>query len=161
VRYALFHYNARGAAGGYTDFDAMRVDEPHPRGLTRPIPVGRTITLRSPGRDTRFALDGRARFSVVDRSLGRVALRAGNRYVSVAAVTDSTSEVSLRVGPSGDGETFQWMETPYGDLLLMSLRTHRYLRLERDGTVTGDGLGAEPDPDDPVLLRWQAATALD
>jgi hypothetical protein len=43
----------------------------------------------------------------------------------------------------------------------MSLRTHRYLRIERDGTVTGDGLGAEPDPDDPVLLRWQVATALD
>ena len=50
------------------------------------------------------------------------------------------------------------METPYGDLILMSLRTHRYLRLEPDGTVTGDGLGAEPDPADPVLLRWQVAT---
>jgi hypothetical protein len=79
----------------------------------------------------------------------------------VAAVTDSTSEVSLHAGPPGDGETFQWIETPYGDLILMSLRTHRYLRIERDGTVTSDGLGAEADPDDPVLLRWQAATALD
>ena len=66
--------------------------------------------------------------------------------------------MSLRAGAPGDGETFQWMETPYGDLILMSLRTHRYLRLEPDGTVTGDGLGAEPDPADPVLLRWQVAT---
>ena len=159
VRYALFHYNARGAAGGYADFDAMRVHEPSPRGLTRPIPVGRIITLRAAGRDTPFALDGQTRFTVVDRMLGRVALRAGSRYVSVAPVTDTTSTVSLRTGPPRDGETFQWMETPYGDLILMSLTTHRYLRLEVDGAVTGDGLGAEPDPADPVLLRWVLAAA--
>jgi hypothetical protein len=157
VRYALFHYNARGAAGGYADFDAMRVSEPHPRGLRRPIPVGRTITLHAAGRDTPFTLDGQTRFKVVDRTLGRVALRDGNRYVSVASVTDSTSTVSLRAGPPGESETFQWIETPYGDLILMSLRTHRYLRLEPDGAVTGDGLGAEPDPADPVLLRWEMA----
>ena len=157
VRYALFHYNASGAAGGYADFDAMHVDEPHPRGLTRPIPIGRTITLRAAGRDTPFALDGQSRFTVVERSLGRVALRAGNRYVSVAPVTDSTSSVSLHAGAPSDAETFQWMETPYGDLILMSLRTHRYLRLEPDGTVTGDGLGAEPDPASPVLLRYSIA----
>ena len=155
VRYALFNFNARGAAGGYADFDAMRVDEPHPRGLTRPIPVGRTITLHAAGRDTPFALDGRTQFSVVDRTLGRVALRVGDRYVSVAPLTDSTSAVSMRAGPPGDAETFQWMETPYGDLILMSLRTNRYLRLEPDGRVTGDGLGAEPDPASPVLLRWR------
>jgi hypothetical protein len=159
VRYALFHYNARGTAGGYADFDAMHIDEPRPRGLTRPIPVGRTITLHAAGRDTPFALDGRTRFTVVDRTLGRVALRAGDRYVSVVPRTDSTSAVSLRAGAPADGETFQWMETPYGDLILMSLRTHRYLRLEPDGVVTGDGLGAEPDPADPVLLRWRVATA--
>jgi len=153
----LFHYNARGAAGGYADFDAMHVAEPHPRGLTQPIPVGRTITLRAAGRDTPFVLDGQTHFTVVDRTLGRVALRTGSRYVSVAPVTDSTSAVSLRAGAPGDGETFQWMETPYGDLILMSLRTHRYLRLETNGVVTGDGLGAEPDPADPVLLRASLA----
>ena len=76
-------------------------DEPHPRGLTRPIPVGRTITLHAAGRDTPFALDGQTRFTVVDRKLGRVALRAGNRYVSIAPVSDSTSAVSLRAGRAG------------------------------------------------------------
>jgi beta-xylosidase len=154
VRYALFHYDARGAAGGYADFDAMRVVEPHPRGLARPIPVGRTVALRAAGRDAPFALDGRSRFTVVDRGLGRVALRAGARWLSVSSTSDSTSAVSLRGGPPGDGETFQWIETPYGDLTLMSLATHRYLRLEADGSVTGDGLGAEPDPASPELLRW-------
>jgi hypothetical protein len=102
-----------------------------------------------------FALDGQTRFTVVDRGLGRVALRAGSRYVSVAPVSDSTSTVSLRAGTPTDRETFQWIETPYGDLTLLSLATHRYLRLESDGAVKGDGLGAEPDPASPELLRWQ------
>jgi len=37
VRYALFHYNTGGSPGGQADFDNFTVDEPRPRGLTRPI----------------------------------------------------------------------------------------------------------------------------
>ena len=157
VRYALFHYNARGVEGGHADFDAMRVEEPSPRGLTRPIPIGRTITLQAAGRQTPLARDGASRFTVVGRGLGRVALRADGRWLSVAPTSDSTSAVSLRVGAPGDGETFQWMETPYGDLLLMSLATHRYLRVETDGRLTGDSRGPEPDPEDGTALRWGVA----
>jgi hypothetical protein len=135
----------------------MRVDEPNPRGLTRPIPVGRTIRLRAAGRDTPFAVGGQGRFAVVDRGLGRVALQTGGRYLSVAPRSDGTSAVALRAGPPGDGETFQWMETLYGDLMLMSLATHRYLRLEPDGRVSGDSRGAEPDPNDGTALRWRLA----
>jgi beta-xylosidase len=146
VRYALFQYNTRGAAGGFADFDAMRVVEPHPRGLTRPIPGGRTIAL------------GATRYTVVDRGLGRVALRTGGRYLSVTPRTDSTSTVGLREGAPGDGETFQWIETPYGDLTLMALSTHRYLRLEPDGRLTSDSRGPEGDPADGTALRWQVVT---
>ena len=46
------------------------------------------------------------------------------------------------------------METLYGDLMLMSLSTHRYLRLEPDGRVSSDSRGAEPDPNDGTVLRW-------
>ena len=46
------------------------------------------------------------------------------------------------------------METLYGDLMLMSLATHRYLRLEPDGRVSSDSRGAEPDPNDGTALRW-------
>jgi beta-xylosidase len=161
VRFALFHYNTGGAPGGVADFDLMRIDEPHPRGLMRPIPVGRTITLQAAGRDTRFASDGRDRFSVVDRGLGRVALRAGTRYLSVTPQTDSTSSVALRAGTPGERETFQWMETLYGDLVLMSLATHRYLRLEPDGHVSSDSAGPEPDPNDGTALRWRIAGTAD
>ncbi|MEP6622047.1 MAG: family 43 glycosylhydrolase [bacterium] len=157
VRFALFHYNVGGSAGGVADFDLMRVDEPQPRGLTRPIPFGRSITLRAAGRDTRFALDRQERFTVEDRGRGRVALRAGARYLAITPLTDSTSVVALRSGPPGDGATFQWMESLYGDLLLMSLSTHRYLRLEPDGHVSGDSRGPEPDPNDGTALRWFTA----
>jgi hypothetical protein len=158
VRYALFHHNTGGAPGGDADFDLMRVDEPSPRGLTRPIPVGRTIVLQAAGRDTPFVVDGERRFTVVDRGLGRVGLRAGNRYLSVTPRSDSTSVLALRAGPPSDGETFQWMETLYGDLMLMSLATHRYLRLEPDGRGSSDSRGAEPDPNDGTALRWRRAT---
>jgi xylan 1,4-beta-xylosidase len=158
VRYALFHHNTGDTPGGVADFDLMRVDEPSPSGLARPIPVGRTIALRAAGRDTPFVVHGESRFTVVDRALGRVGLRAGNRYLSVTPHSDSSSTLALRAGPPSDGETFQWMETLYGDLMLMSLATHRYLRLEPDGRVSSDSRGAEPDPNDGTALRWRRAT---
>jgi xylan 1,4-beta-xylosidase len=158
VRYALFHHSTGGAPGGVADFDMMRVDEPSPLGLTRGIPVGRTIALHAAGRDTPFVVEGESRFTVVDRRLGRVGLRAGNRYLSVTPQSDSSSTLALRAGAPSDGETFQWMETLYGDLMLMSLATHRYLRLEPDGRVSSDSRGAEPDPNDGTALRWRRAT---
>jgi beta-xylosidase len=159
VRFALFHYNVQGARGGAADFDLVRVEEPNPRGLMRPIPFGRTIALRAAGRDTPFEVGGSRRFTVVDRGLGRVGLRAGNRFLSVAPLSDSTSTLALRATAPGDGETFQWMETLYGDLMLMSLATHRYLRLEPDGRISSDSRGAEPDPNDGTALRWRLAPA--
>ena len=105
VRFALFHYNAGATAGGVADFDRMDVHLPNPRGLMQPIPVGRTIVLSAAGRATAFAVDGQDRFTVVDRALGRVALRSGTRYVSVSRTSDSTSTVRLRDGAPGESET--------------------------------------------------------
>jgi hypothetical protein len=157
VRFALFHYNTGGAPGGVADFDLMRVDEPHPHGLMQPIPLGRSISLSAAGRDTKFTVDGQDRFTIVDRGLGRVALKSGTKYLSVAMTSDTTGAVSLRAGSPGDSETFQWMESFYGDLNLMSLSTHRYLRVESDGRLTASSAGPEPDPNDGTALRWRSA----
>jgi hypothetical protein len=157
VRFALFNYNTGGTLGGDADFDLMRVDEPQPRGLMRAIPFGRSIALAAAGRDAKFIVDGQERFTVVDRGLGRVALLSGAKYVSVSATSDSTGTVSLRAGAPGDAETFQWMESMYGDVNLMSLSTHRYLRLEPDGRLTANSAGPEPDPLDGTALKWRAA----
>lgn len=155
VRFALFNYNAGSTLGGVADFDFMRIDEPHPRGLMQPIPFGRKIAIATAGRSTPVTVDGLSGFTVVDRGLGRVALRSGARYLSVARTSDSTGAVSLRTGSPGDSETFQWMETMYGDLTLMSLSTHRYLRVEPDGTISCNSAGPEPDPNDGTALRWR------
>ena len=156
VRFALFNYNSAGVPGGTADFDLMRVDEAHPRGFMQPVPTGRTIALHAAGRDTPLALDDATAFTIVDRGLGRVALRAGKRFVSVTPLTDSTSTVSLRNTRPTDRETFQWMETLYGDVLLMSLATHRYLRIETNGRLSSDSRGPEPNPNDGTALAWRA-----
>jgi hypothetical protein len=158
VRFALFHYNSGGTAGGVADFDRMDVTEPNPSGFMQPIPAGQTITLRSAGRETAFSIDGQDRFTVVDRKLGRVALRSGASYISVSRTSDTTGAVSMRVGTPGESETFQWMETLYGDVVLMSLATNRYLFVEPDGQVTANSRGPEPDPNDGTVLRWRTVS---
>jgi beta-xylosidase len=47
VRYALFNYNTGQQNGGAADFDSITIDQPHPRGLMRPIPYEQTIQLRA------------------------------------------------------------------------------------------------------------------
>jgi xylan 1,4-beta-xylosidase len=141
VRYSLFHYNDRGAPGGWADFDGFTVAEPHPRGLMQPIPIGRTVSLQTFDGGALLAVGGERHFSVVDRGKGRVALRAGTGFVSVS----SSAEATLRAGEPGDGETFQWSENVYGDVMLLSLSTHRYLRIESgSGSAFADHPGPKP-----------------
>lgn len=173
VRYSLFHYNTGGTPGGYADFDQLSVDEPHPRGLTKPIPVGQTITLSTLGVGSVLAVkDGvlsavpagdplasstAARFKVVDRGLGRIALQHGKGFVSVTALV-GRDQVTMRTGAPTDAETFQWTETPYGDLMLLSLATHRHLRIEPiTGVVYANHPGPLPERKDGSCFRWKAS----
>lgn len=176
VRYALFDYDTAAAPGGYADFDRFDVYEPHPRGLMRPIPMRRTIVLRRARGaavvgvrgDTLVAVPaapGQASAGtplvVVDRGLGRVALRVGRRYVSVEGA-GGAGEVVTRVTAPGDAESFQWIETPYGELALMSLATHRYLRIDASqGTVAADAAGPSPDGSDGTTLAWRLVHTAD
>jgi len=155
VRYSLFHYSTGGAAGGHADFDRFTVDEPHPRGLMRPIPTGRTITLTTFGSDVEIAVAGATRFLVEDRGQGRVALRAGKKYVSVGPVA-AGARVGLSTGPPGDNETFQWAENVYGDLNLLSLASHRHVRVDvASGASFADSAGPKPNRRDGSCLVWR------
>ena len=149
VRNSLFAYSTRSAAeGGYADFDAIEVkEEPRPA-----VPYGQRIELTPLGRTAPLALDGSAAFTVTDRGLGRVALAADGGHLSVGP----DRVVSLRGGPAGEAETFQWMETFDGDLILMSLATKRYLRVEAPGRLLADSPGPRPDGQDGVRFRWRA-----
>lgn len=171
VRYSLFSYHRGEGAGGYADFDRLTVDEPHPRGLMTPIPFGKKITLAVFGADSMLVVkDGSlsavpaadplanglaAQFKVVDRGLGRVALQWGDKFISVAS-PGGKGQVTFKGGRPTDAETFQWMENVYGDLILLSLVTHRHLRVELgNGVVTADHPGPRPDRKDGSCFIWK------
>lgn len=137
VRDSLFSYNREGTEGGFADFDSFTMNESAPHGLTRPIPFGKQIALSSPGE----------RFFVLDRKLGRVALRSAKGFLSV----QSDGAVSMVRAARGDAETFQWIETFTGEVTLMSLANHRYLRHDAaSGKLVADSPGPMPDARDGV-----------
>jgi xylan 1,4-beta-xylosidase len=148
VRNSLFAFHTRsGTEGGYADFDGIAVtEEPRPA-----IPYGKRIEIRGAAAGSILSVDGATVFRAVDRGLGRVALEAGGRHLSVG----QDQAVSMRRGTTDDA-TFQWMETFDGDLVLMSLSTHRYLRMDAAGRILADSPGPRPDGQDGVRWRWQA-----
>ena len=161
IRYSLFAYNGTGKGGGFVDFDSIAVHEPHPRGLMRPIPYGKRILLRSFRADNGLSVESSglttgkpAAFTVIDMKLGRVALRADRAYVSVGR----DGHVKLEVAAPGPEHCFQWMETPTGELLLMSLATNRYLRIDpKTQAMMCDSPGPAPDGSDGARFVWAIA----
>jgi xylan 1,4-beta-xylosidase len=149
VRYSLFAYNTQaGAEGGSADFDSVVVTEEAPRR----IPYGKRIELSTHGGKETLRFGNGQVFTVVDRGLGRVALKTERGFVSV----DANRAVSLRPGAPGQSETFQWIETFDGELTLMSLAGNRYLRLNpADGRILADSPGPRPDGRDGVRFLWR------
>jgi hypothetical protein len=63
--------------------------------------------------------------------------------------------VSFQQVRPGVAQSFQWMETPTGELILMSLATNRYLRIDpQNGAVKADSPGPAPDGKDGVRFIW-------
>jgi len=158
VRYGLFNYNATAGDGGFADFDRIDVYQPHTHGLMRPIPYGRSIRLASFRATTGLAASGGrlasgvpTQFEIIDRRLGRVALRSGGRYVTAGR----DGGVTLVAGQPRAAQTFQWIETPTGELVLMSLATNRFLRIDpQTGDIRADSPGPMPDGSDGARFVW-------
>ncbi len=174
VRYSLFNYNTSGVNGGYADFNSFIVDEPRPRGLTKPIPYGKVISLHSLADSTvlanwkgfvrplaandKLAQGSKQQFKVVDAGNGRIALQSvvDNGWVTVKG-SGGMAEVRIDKERSGDASIFQWQDMQRGDLMLMSLQTHRYLYAEpfaRD-LSSADAPGTRPDRKDGVCFVWK------
>jgi beta-xylosidase len=148
VRYALFNYNQTGKPGGHADFDSIDVYQPNPHGLMRAIPYGQRIKLSEWKTGAAFQS---APVAVKDMGLGRVALQSGAAWVSV----DAQGGVALRKGRPGRAESFQWIETPTGELVLMSLATNRFLRMDpATHALRADSPGPLPDGSDGVRFTW-------
>lgn len=161
VRYGLFNYHTAGQTGGHLDFESFTLDEPRAK---RSIPFGREITLTSRAEDAVLGVwRGRlrlypadapeaqsdvARFRVIDRGQGRVALQSVSTsgYVTV---TGLGGPADVKVLPRLDetGAVFQWNHMMQGDVLLMSLVTNRYLTASSHvgGLASADSPGADPD----------------
>jgi len=158
VRYGLFNYNTTGVEGGFADFDRIDIHQPHTHGLMRPIPYGRSIRLTSFHATTGLAASpgglasaAPTRFEIIDRRLGRVALRSGRRYVTVGG----DGAVTLEAAKPGTAQSFQWIETPTGELVLMSLATNRFLRIDpKTRDIRADSPGPMPDDSDGARFMW-------
>lgn len=153
VRYALFNFNTAGTNGGCADFDRFAVDEPHPHGLMRPIPIGKTIVFTNTANGSLLTIATETKFTVVGRGLGRVALQTPHGFVSV---NSTNGDVAIKTANPGPAETFQWIETPYGDLILLSLATERYVQENSSGVLSANWPGPKPGCRDGSCFRWQA-----
>jgi xylan 1,4-beta-xylosidase len=161
VRYALFSYHAGEKSGGAAQFDSFDVKQPYPHGLMRPIPHGHGHLTATGDAGMGVAIDGSrpavgtpVPLEIVDMSLGRVAFKWRKRFLSI----DARGEATFTRARPGEGESFQWMETPDGALVLLSLASHRYLRLDaRSHQIDATSPGPLPDGSDGVRLAWRAA----
>jgi xylan 1,4-beta-xylosidase len=164
VRYGLFAYNRNGASGGHVDVDSVDIYQPHPHGLMRAIPYGKRVRFTGYKAATGLADDGGkltaaapSPFLVEDAGAGRVTLRAAGGFLNVAA-DGKASLARARAAAGNDAQMFQWIETPTGELALMSLATHRFLRIDPAGdAIRADSPGPLPDGSDGVRLVWRMA----
>ncbi len=160
IRYALFAYNEDGRDGGHADFDTFELHEPYPRGLMQPIPAGQRgalVLASAPTSGLKMDLGSVLAGPPMDLTveaidLGRVILHHQNGPLSV------TAGGVVTVGGLGRTAThWQWMETPTGEVVLMSLATNRFLRIHPDGNVRADSPGPMPDGMDGTRFRWVSA----
>lgn len=176
VRFSLFNFNTNGSEGGYADFNNFIVDEPRSRGLTQPIPYGKSITLTSLADNNvlvnwkdfvrpvsindRFAQGNSSHFRVLDRGNGRIALQSlvDSGFVTVKGL-GGMAEVRIEKEEKGDASLFQWQDMLQCDLMLMSLATHKYLFADPNAKslTSADAQGARPDRKDGSCFTWKLA----
>lgn len=174
VRYALFNFNTQGREGGYADFNSFELAEPRPRGLTRPIPLGKVIVLQSPADSSvltnwrnflrpvavgsPFAQGEAPHFRVLDRGKGRIALQSVSTggYVTVKGLA-GLAEVRIEAEDQGEASTFQWQDLLDGDIMLLSLYNHRYVNVDpgAGSLCSADAPGARPDHRGGACFRWR------
>ena len=174
VRYCLFNFNTTGKEGGWADFNDFDVYEARPHGLTQPIPYGKLITLTSLADSTvlvnwkgfvrpvaatdRFAAGRVSQFRAVDKGNGRIALQsvADGGFVSVKGA-GLMGELRIEKEEKGEASLFQWQDGLQGDLMLMSIATHKYLFADphAKSLCSADAAGTRPDRKDGSCFSWK------
>jgi beta-xylosidase len=161
VRYALFSYNTSERRGGAADFDAFNVKQPYPRGLMRPIPYGERVRFVAfekqyglSAHDNALTAAAPVAFEVIDMKLGRAALKSEHGLLTIA----ENGEAKFAPAMDDASASFQWIETPTGELVLMSLRTNRFLRIDPlTRRIVADSPTPLPDNSDGTRFVWSLA----
>ena len=168
-RHALFSFNVKGKKGGYAEFDNFTVEEPM-ADRSKNIPYGKTIRIinKATNRPAVALKHGMlydthvgdksdlAKFKVIDRNLGRVALQcADGRYVKVYG-DGLPGDVRFTTDPR-EAEEFLWQDYLDHDFMLLSLKNHKYLG---KSPTTGspysmDFAGPDPARRNGSVLRWE------
>jgi beta-xylosidase len=169
-RHALFSFNVKGKKGGYAEFDNFTVEEPM-ADRSKNIPYGKTIRIinKATNRPAVALKHGMlydthvgdksdlAKFKVIDRNLGRVALQcADGRYLKVYG-DGLPGDVRFTTDPR-EAEEFLWQDYLDHDFMLLSLKNHKYLG---KSPTTGspysmDFVGPDPARRNGAVLRWEA-----
>ncbi len=174
IRYTLFNFNTERKEGGAADFNSFVVDEPRYKGLSQPIPYDQVITLHSLADENVLtnwknhvrstsagspAGKGRStHFKVLDRGKGRVALQhvETGRYVTVKG-EGGLAEVRIEEADAGLASTFQWVDILRGDIMLLSLKSERYLYADpgTEDLCSANSEGTRPDRKDGTCFVWK------
>jgi len=97
-------------------------------------------------------------FQVIDKGNGRIALKSVSTggYVTVKGL-GLMADVRIEQEDQGESSTFQWQDMLRGDLMLMSVKTHRYLFADPfAGSLTSaDAPGTRPDRKDGACFVWR------
>ena len=116
--------------------------------------------VRPVGNRDRLAHSPAAQFRVLDRGNGRIALQsvADSGFVTVKGL-GGMAEVRIEKEEKGIGSLFQWEDMLQGDLMLMSIQTHRYLFADpyARSLSAADSRGTSPDRKDGSCFDLQAA----
>ena len=173
TRYALFAYNTNGKSGGYAQFDNFTVDEPM-ADRSGNLPLGKVITLvnvgsgnpawanphgmlHSAAKGSKDANGAGCRFRVHDRGQGRVALEALNGTGFVTVVGEGLSADVRLLKEETEGSLFLWQDMLYGQCMLLSLKTNRYVGIhpETGEPYSADWPGTLPDRKDGTVFSWK------
>jgi len=114
--------------------------------------------LRPVSRTEPFAKEQLSHFRVLDRGNGRIALQSvqDGGFVTVKGM-GGMAEVRIEATEQGEASLFQWQDMLRGDLMLMSLLTHRYLFVDpkAKSLCSADTQGTRPDRKDGSCFVWK------
>jgi xylan 1,4-beta-xylosidase len=172
-RYALFAFNSNGKEGGYADFEDFKLDEPM-ADRSKNIPLGEIITLTNLANNNLVWANPHGmmhsvhsepkeydnpgcQFRIHDHGNGKVSLEALNGTGFLTVVGAGISGDVRLMKEESEGSLFMWQDMLYGQCMLLSLKTNRFVGLTPDTgePYSADYPGTLPNRKDGTVFSWE------